>query len=152
MTDVLDLFPTRVSPEPNSGCWLWTGAEDGYPLIRRRGLRTSVHRLSYALSRGAIPAGLHVMHKCDTKLCVNPAHLEAGTNAQNVRDAYSRGLTIARSGAGCPHAKLTPEQVAEIRAVRGRFRRGQQSEMAARFGVATTTIRAVRMGRTWGRA
>lgn len=152
--DVLDMFPDRVLPEPNSGCWLWTGAiesgRSGYPVLIRRGKRIPVHRLSYSVSNGAI-GGLMVLHKCDAKTCVNPDHLELGDNRKNIRDAYERGLARARYGEECIFSKLSKAQVDEIRSVQGRMKRGQQSEMAARFGVATSTIRHIRTGRNWGK-
>jgi len=146
MTDIMDLFPDRVMPEPNSGCWLWLGSASRYPTLayNQRG-----HRLSYALSRGPIPAGQQVMHRCDTKLCVNPAHLELGTNAQNVKAAYDRGLRRRFRGANSPSAKLTPQHVAEIRSVAGKFAYGQAKAFAERFGVTVDAIKAVKYGRTW---
>lgn len=59
-----------------SACVLWTGAtHEGYPMISDR----RAHRVAYEATHGAIPPG-HVIHDtCDTKLCVNPDHLEAMT-------------------------------------------------------------------------
>ena len=69
-----ELFWTKVEPEPNSGCWLWTGYtnRDGYGCFRRDLL---AHRFAYELYRGAIPAGLTLDHTCRVRSCVNPAHL-----------------------------------------------------------------------------
>src|SRR5688572_23846069 len=97
--DIMDLFPDRVMPEPNSGCWFWTGDVEsgrfgrlGYPILRRDGTRFSMHRISGQLRFGAIPLGSMVLHTCDQKTCVNPDHLEIGDNRKNVRDAHARGL------------------------------------------------------------
>lgn len=153
--DIMDMFPSRVMPEPNSGCWIWTGAigsgRNSYGHLKRDGRTIMMHRFSYELSHGPIPAGLFVLHKCDLKTCVNPCHLEVGSNQKNVQDAYSRGLHVVRIGEECTFSKMTEEQVAEIRAVKGRMRRGQQSEMAERFGVCCSAIRHVRTGRNWKR-
>jgi len=81
-----------VVPEPMSGCWLWIGAlvGKGYGVLARGGKRGGylyAHRVSYEIARGAIAPGLEIDHLCRTKTCVNPAHLEAVTSAENARRA-----------------------------------------------------------------
>jgi hypothetical protein len=84
-------------PEPNSGCWLWMGTlrPDGYGAARARafghGREQLAHRFSFMAFRGRIPARLYVLHRCDTKPCVNPAHLFTGTQADNLLDMRSKG-------------------------------------------------------------
>lgn len=74
-------------PEPNSGCWLWTGSlgTAGYGSIRVSGKTRSAHRVSYEAFLGSIPAGLHIDHKCKVRCCVNPSHLEPVTVRENNR-------------------------------------------------------------------
>ena len=43
------------------------------------------HRLAYELEIGPIPAGLEIDHLCRVRNCVNPAHLEPVTHAENIR-------------------------------------------------------------------
>jgi hypothetical protein len=79
-----------VSPEPNSGCWLWMGAvtNGGYGIINIGGRKpppTRAHRLTYELLVGPIPEGLELDHLCRVPCCVNPKHLEPVTHAENVR-------------------------------------------------------------------
>ena len=88
----MDLIAKHSIPEPNSGCWLWTGALDpkGYSHVTVRGRTTRGHRLSFETHKGPIPAGLEIDHLCRTRCCVNPDHLEAVTHAENVaRGDYS---------------------------------------------------------------
>lgn len=68
-------------------CWLWTGRVNarGYGLIDGATKPLYVHRVSYELAAGPIPEGLTIDHLCRQPLCVNPAHLEAVTNEENVR-------------------------------------------------------------------
>ena len=80
-----------IVPEPNSGCWLWAGCHDpdGYGRWGYRG-QCQAHRAVYVHHVGAIPEGLHALHKCDTPACVNPDHLYLGTSKENQRDVSLR--------------------------------------------------------------
>lgn len=82
-------------PVPETGCWLWVGrtTKDGYGLLAggRRGKSLRAHRAMYQATRGPIPAGLFVCHKCDTPSCVNPDHLFLGTPKDNVIDMFRKG-------------------------------------------------------------
>ena len=86
----VDWLMRWVSPEPNSGCWLWTGTTNpgGYGAVGFMGRTRSAHRVSYELAKGPIPAGLDLDHKCRVRCCVNPDHLEPVTRSENLR----RGL------------------------------------------------------------
>lgn len=93
--NVVDRFMQNVEPEPNTGCWLWSGGESahGYGCFSfgRAGRSKLAHRASYEMFIGEIPAGLHVCHSCDTPACVNPDHLWPGTDRDNVRDMMAKG-------------------------------------------------------------
>lgn len=75
-------------------CWLWTAninPKTGYgAFARRHGEGIDAHRFSYELAHGSIPEKHDVHHKCHVRHCVNPAHLEAVTRADNMRMRKNR--------------------------------------------------------------
>lgn len=96
-------FEDTLTPEPNSGCWLWLGSGDGQWGYGRFNVTTAktkqAHRVAYEMYVGPIPAGLTLDHKCRVVCCVNPQHLEPVTSLENVR----RGTSFAVLNAAKTH-------------------------------------------------
>lgn len=94
-------FESYVSPEPNSGCWLWAGGVtgSGYGAFWLNGKVELAHRISYEIHKGPIPVELELDHLCRNTFCVNPDHLEAVTARTNTL----RGNTITAANAQKTH-------------------------------------------------
>lgn len=154
--DAPERFDAQHIPVPEAGCWIWLGTlVRGYGQFQACGKRELAHR--YALSQKlgrAIPNGLFACHKCDTPSCVNPDHLYEGdvyTNARDkcVRGRVSRGIDFVPTenrykGERHHSAKLTISDVCEIRSHRRSYR-----ELSKQFGVSTTSIAKIVLGKTW---
>lgn len=82
----LELFKKKFKVD-DSGCWLWQAADNGagYGQFWIGSKNVLAHRWSYEHFKGPIPEGLHVDHLCKVTKCVNPEHLEAVTQFENIR-------------------------------------------------------------------
>ena len=87
--------------EKTSTCWLWTAGKynTGYGQFWIHGRDHPAHRLAYIWEKGDIPLGLQLDHLCRVRHCVNPAHLEAVTQKENIL----RGEGFAAKGARQTH-------------------------------------------------
>ena len=94
-----------VSPEPMSGCWLWTGyvSPSGYGVIGDQ----LAHRLFYESLVGVVPDGLELDHLCRVTCCVNPSHLEPVTHRENML----RGISPTAQNAVKTHCNRGHELV-----------------------------------------
>lgn len=135
--------------EKADGCWNWTASVNtngGYGQLLWNGRMAVSHRVSWELAYGPIPAGLQVLHTCDNRRCVNPAHLRLGTQADNIRDMWDKGRAtyqtrpaiVGVEGEAHPNAKLTEKDVLEIRK---RVAAGEQHLAVARsYHVNPSTV------------
>ena len=146
------MFEARVLRD-QSGCWLWTGPlnNKGYGT---HGHHRYAHRIAYSMAHGDIPDGMCVLHRCDNRKCVNPAHLFLGTIADNNtdmtakrRNAWLLHPELVRRGEEHHMAKLTDVAVNEIRllAAGGWPHRA----LAKRFLVSKSTVTRAVSGKTW---
>ena len=175
----LDRFMAMVSPEPNTGCWLWLGSArpNGYGLFFLGGKTVGAHRAAWMLVRGPIPSGLFACHHCDVPACVNPAHLFLGTAKDNAADMDSKGRRVvaphdgpnnpmhgrrhtadarskqaaAKAGryVGSAHPRATVNEHM-VREIRARRLSGATAtSIAADLGISFHVVRNVIGGKSW---
>lgn len=106
-------------------CWIWRSGPDtdGYGRVKVAGRRYQAHRVLYEASGFTIPEGYVLDHRCRVRLCVNPAHLDPITNAENRRRS----------------SRLTREDVA---AIRESDKKG--TEIAAEYGISCSYVTNIR--------
>jgi hypothetical protein len=141
MSVISDYFDARVikSKDP-SACWLWKGPHNdkGYPKIWTNKFSASAHRYSYERFVGPLD-NLQCCHRCDNKGCVNPEHLFAGTNTDNVRDCLNKGKL--------PQGKLSVEKANEIKKLLGQ--RIKPKKIAELFGITQAMVSAIKHRKAW---
>jgi len=89
-------------------CWMWTTTlnTSGYGQFFLNGRTRAAHRVAYEWTGKAIPDGYDLDHLCRVRRCVNPAHLEPITEAENARRANAVAGRIYRNGnTGKTHCK-----------------------------------------------
>lgn len=144
----LERFWEKVSIGRDDECWLWTASVNnkGYGRLTIRSKNAMAHRISYMIATGLLP-DCPILHSCDTPLCVNPAHLRAGTQKENIVECFAKGRGHKNSMIGEAHggSKLTEEQVLQIRARKGELHR----EIAVDYGVSREAVTFILSRRTW---
>ena len=133
--------------------WWWIGGtRNGYGrMATREGLKTA-HRISWEIHFGSVPAGMKVLHKCDTPRCCNPAHLFLGTQGDNIRDMFAKGRRRRNyfdelNGEKHPRSKLSFDKARKIRAL---FAQGVgKHQLAAQYGVSWFCLNNVIKNATW---
>lgn len=154
----LERFVAKVAYVPD-GCWEWQGSRlpKGYGTWQVAGRTVYAHRLMHEVVAGPIPDGWWVCHRGDNPPCVRPDHPFLGTPADNSADMTAKGrhwLTAnpERSVEFCsernPSAKLTAEQVGDIRA---RYAAGgvYQRELGEEYGVTQRLVSQIVLGQAW---
>lgn len=116
---------------------------NGYGRIHHKGRTMYAHRIAWELGAGEpLPKGAFVLHSCDNRRCVNPAHLRSGTFQDNMDDMTSR-LRQAH-GQRNGHAKLTAHQAREIRQAGG-----TQAGISKRYGISQSIVSMIKAGKIW---
>ena len=87
-------FPP-AGPEDTSACWYWRGAKHsktrGYGKFRLGGKPINAHKAAYLMFRGEVADGLVLGHQCNDENCVNPWHLKAESQSDNMKFCVASG-------------------------------------------------------------
>lgn len=83
----LDRFVSKL--DTSGDCWIWTGTTNGhgYGQFYYQKKKYTAHRWALHFLVEPVAEGLHIDHLCRNRLCANPDHLEAVTQAENNRRA-----------------------------------------------------------------
>jgi hypothetical protein len=138
-------FELQHTPVPESGCWLWIGATNaqGYGRIKVGSTPSRAHRVAWAMHYGAIPAGMDVLHKCDTPSCVNPDHLFLGGDAENAMDRERKGRGVRLFGERHGRSKISDKEADAIRADSRSHR-----EIGFAYGISHTQVGHIKCGKS----
>jgi Autographiviridae endonuclease len=129
-------FYDKILLREDNECKPWVGAVNsrGYGSFKTLDNKIeSAHRVAWRIEKGPIPDGLHVLHKCDNKLCMNTNHMWLGTHEENIRDAAKKGIM--------GNTKLKREQVIEIRDSKEKV-----TVLAKIYKVSSATISQIKHG------
>lgn len=147
MRPIEDRFWEKVTKTDT--CWLWNGAmqPNGYGQFGAQvigmGSSALTHRVSYYLANGNLPADLCVLHTCDNRRCVNPAHLVLGTDQDNTDDMLRKGRDKVKGELHKNH-KLTDAKVLEIRQAAG-----MHAAIATKYGVSKALVSLIKGNKRW---
>ena len=137
----------KVDKRGDDECWPWTrslsAGKDGYGHLNVDKVIYDSHRLTWILTYGEIPEGMHVLHRCNFKPCCNPKHLYLGTHQDNMADLKASGHNFATRG----RALITEDQV---RSIRAEVASGvSQRAIAQRLGMDPSSISDLVRRKSW---
>jgi hypothetical protein len=145
---IVERFWSKVDRSGGAtACWPWMAAcykRDGYGAWSLNGKSQKAHRVAFLIDRGVWPEPL-CCHRCDNRRCCNPAHLFAGTHADNLLDCRRKGRSVNVVNERHGNTVISSDQVARLRALAktGGYTRAQ---LGAMFGISSTHTSGIILG------
>jgi len=155
----LELF-YRQQEKKDNGCWDWTGVQNniGYGFIGFRhidpgtgepqkgpGGMMTTHRLAFMIEHNRLPTQRNVNHTCHNKLCLNPAHLQEGTQREKL-DAMVRDGITGTNVRGISNSKQERRDYKYTEAEIQWIRSASTDEIAAKYGITRRRAGSKRYG------
>jgi len=139
-------FWKKVAISSPDTCWLWKAASytNQYGTFWNGFAQVGAHVFSFIISKGPVPTGHYVCHKCDNPKCVNPDHLFVDKPKGNQQDMLRKGRANKSHSEHHPKTKLTPEQVRSIRCDTRPLR-----AIAQTYQIRSSTVFYIRSGKHW---
>lgn len=140
----------------NNECWECTSHvknNNNYIVINRNSKQVLIHRYIYELFKGKIPEGMVIMHKCDNRSCINPEHLNIGTQKDNLHDMHNKERSNVKGRKqteehkhkhSISKRKLNENQLLEIKELL--LNKVTSKDIALKFNVSSGTIGSIRQG------
>ena len=132
----------------DNGCFVCTSHKQSKPnttpITYKDGKKMSIARFIYEVCYGEIKNNLVVRHKCDNSMCINPEHLETGTQLENIQDMVKRGRST--KGERNPSSKITSKIAKEIKMKQGELAISKVSE---RYGISISQVWRIWAGENW---
>lgn len=134
----------KVSVGLPDECWPWRAAltARGYGAVFHEGKQTHASRIAYIVTNGPLESGLSVCHTCDNPICCNPAHLFAGTAADNAADKVSKGRQ-------CYGHKNGGVKISESDAVAVFLSAGRYADIGALYGISAQQVCRIKNRKNW---
>lgn len=133
-----------------TGCWVWQGSKtsSGYGEFFVDNKLWLAHRWSWHHFIDDIPTGAVICHSCDNRACVNPHHLFAGTQKENIQDMMFKGRKNPAKGSQLPQTKYDEELVLAAREMWEDLGYSQK-EISEQLGITYSTVSSIVNRRSW---
>ena len=159
-----------IKREGLTPCWKWLKSKStgGYGQFDYKKIKWNAHRYSWWYHNECPDLeelkGKQIMHQCDNPECCNPEHLTLGTPKDNAIDALTRikkkvyspklekekDISFSRKGENNGRAKLTMEQVNQIRQKRDTgLKYGELKKLAEEYNITYITMQKIIANKLW---